>query len=1328
MRLKRLVLHGFKSFADRTEFVFDVPVTCVVGPNGCGKSNVVDAVKWVLGEQSAKSLRGGAMLDVIFNGADSRKPAPVAEVELVFDNPLRPEGNRALTIDTDEVSVSRKLYRDGTSEYIVNKQTGRLKDIKELFLDTGIGVDAYSIIEQGRVARLLDANPQERRQIFEEAAGISRFKQRRKEAQRRLERVEQNLGQLTLITDELDKRIRGVRIQAGRARSYQELASRLDDLRTQQALNEYHELFTRKKSLETEQADLQFQLDDARADAARIERELTEASEHLEASSNARQHAQNQLLSTESRASQAGQQADYAARQLAQLDEQAGELKAEQSRLAERLAGLESQIAASTAQTTDLEARSAQSQEAVQSREAGHRDAQSQLAAGSRSIDQLKTQTLELLRRQASIESRLGAIEIERRNSESQRQRLEERRGALLSARAQAQAEAEALSSRISDLNARVDDLGQQTQATTDRAASLDARLRELSTRLGTVREHRSALESRRKVLADLEQRREGVSDAVQRVLKERAARYPFVKGLVADVLKVDVEHATVIEAALDGRDQWLVAEPDALTGGAFDGVTGRVNVLRAFDARRVAEPEPMRATDLDAAPALLETIEQIEPPSDLGSIIFPLYTAHAREALRVQPPTSAASLVVRSESDLSLVGAGPVEGADASRLEIELDPDVSSEYDWSKLGVSVRFAIDLVRFDETDRDIATWMLDRTAVVTTMTDAITAHRTGPAGWRYVTQVGEVIEADGTLRVGPLGPSMGLLSRRSELELIARQIAEAEVQIESLNHDLSHGNTESRDLGAQIASLRQQTSALGNQRIEASSRLKQLEGSIASNDRELPLIEREASQLLQNTERLAGELLALSGERTSVADASSELQRQLASLDEQQASLHDQLRAAAEAWMQARVAHGQLMEMVKSARAALDRLLAQRRECGEQCARVDNSLGQIDTRKQACEHDRDASAQRAEALRVQAREIQTHLDTLAIEVSDRTERLRSLQSSGSQAAARLSEIDGILHRLQLDLSTVSTKLDGLVQRVSEEMSLDLASKYDESIQATDDRPALDWAAVAEEIKGLRERISRLGNVNLDAINELDELEKRQADYTRQLEDLSSSRKELEDLIEQINRDSSVRFEQTFNAVRENFRTLFRKLFGGGKADVMLETELLDKQGIAGDPGATAEGLPVMKRVEPMLAIDAGIEVIARPPGKQPVNITQLSGGEKAMTCIALLMAIFKSRPSPFCILDEVDAPLDEANNVRFGEIVLDFLGRGDEAASVGQFIIITHHKRTMQIADKLYGITQQEQGVSTRVPVRFEQVEAGGRIDKVLAASPDYSTV
>src|SRR6058998_2100201 len=315
MRLKKLILHGFKSFADRTEFVFDSPITGIVGPNGCGKSNVVDGFKWVLGEQSAKSLRGDAMMDVIFNGSGNRKPAGMAEVTMVFENPKRIDDTRLLNLDTDEVSVGRRLFRDGTSEYQINNHTSRLKDIRDLFLDTGVGVDAYSVIEQGRVAALLEANPEERRLIFEEAAGISKFKQRKKEAQRKLEKVDQNLLRVNDIVEEVEKRLRSVKVQAGRARTYQEHSHRLAELRLTYALHDYHTQHTKLAELEAQVEDARFRLDDASADLAAKQNELAEKREQLEGHTQARQRVEHELVQARAGMQSAKQRQHYAEQQ-----------------------------------------------------------------------------------------------------------------------------------------------------------------------------------------------------------------------------------------------------------------------------------------------------------------------------------------------------------------------------------------------------------------------------------------------------------------------------------------------------------------------------------------------------------------------------------------------------------------------------------------------------------------------------------------------------------------------------------------------------------------------------------------------------------------------------------------------------------------------------------------------------------------------------------------------------------------------------------------------------------------------------------------------------
>lgn len=1334
MRLKKLVLHGFKSFADRTEFRFDAPITGVVGPNGCGKSNVVDAIKWVLGEQSAKSLRGGAMLDVIFNGADARKPANVAEVELVFENPRRESGDRLLAVDADDVSITRRLYRDGTSEYLINHAPSRLKDIKEAFLDTGVGVDAYSIIEQGRVARLLEANPVERRQIFEEAAGISRFKMRRKEAQRKLEKVDDNLARLKDITDEIDRRLRGVRVQAGRARVYQEYATRLSELRLQHALHEFHTLSTKRADLTEREADAKFRMDDADGQLQTNQNELALKREESEAKNQARQHASHALVETKARIDQAIQQADYARRQLDQLGEQQVQFASDRETAEARLGEVEATIVEVRAALESLTGSVTEQRQAIEEKLAEHRAAQARANEINQTLEQHKVQYLDAVRKQSAIDGRLNSIESLVANQQSQQTRLADRLASLGAESESAQHRKTEVLAAIEEANGKIADLQTQSDTRTAEASNLGAALKSITERLAGAREHRSGLQSRQKALQEMENRREGISDAVKQVLKNRE-QYPFFRGLVADLLRVDVEHAKVIEAALDGRDQWLVADSTAdlrQYHAQLESLAGRVNVMRAApELEEVVELVPWEITGpIASMPGPIEV--GIETSLDLpGSSIN-----RAPDAETPECDSPRLYKVVTQLADT--LSVGDVECS--SKPELFSDLPVQSEIgdrkpqiDWSQYPQSVRLALDLVRFEPSDKSLAVQLLGTTAIVDSIDDALTLNQDGPAGWRYVTPAGDVLEADGTLRTGPLGASMGILSRRSELEALAQQIGELDARINELSQELSQGNEQARALDQALAALRQEIYKLNTAKVELNMQEKQAQQRLDAIGREQPVVQREIDGIASQIEKLHAEAETLAGQKQQYADAQVHHQQQVQTLEAEQRTLAEQSRAVAEALTGLRVTLGQLEEKQINAQQRLRSSESQVQQFTQQIARIASSIEQIESRREQLQFDQRGAEQLQESLRARADELTSHLAELDGQIAEITGIVKDLAFSVEQAREARTEIEQVLHKLQIELSETGVRLDSLQQRVREELSIEIAEKYAEvnapvpvgsqvdgegASEEVSQPTVVDWDAIAAEIKELRDKIQRLGNVNLDAIGELEDLEKRSGEYAAQLQDLASSKVQLEELIEQLNRDSSVRFEETFKAVRENFQQMFRKLFGGGKADVILETELVDKQAVLPE-GADPTAGPIMKRVD---AIDAGIEVIARPPGKNPVTLSQLSGGEKAMTCIALLMSIFKAKPSPFCILDEVDAPLDEANNVRFGQIVQEFL-------ATSQFIIITHHKRTMQIADTLYGVTQQTQGVSTRVQVKFEQVEAGGRIKQsAIDAAQDAEAV
>ena len=1247
MRLKKLILHGFKSFADRTEFVFDCPITGIVGPNGCGKSNVVDAFKWVLGEQSAKSLRGEAMLDVIFNGSGARKPGGMAEVVLVFDNPRREDGTRTLNYDADEVAVGRRLFRDGTSEYQVNNHGSRLKDIREMFLDTGVGVDAYSVIEQGKVDLLLQSNPQERRLIFEEAAGISKYKAKKKEAQRKLERVDQNLLRLNDIVEEVDKRLRSVRIQAGRARTYQEHSVRLSELRLTYALREYHTQHGQLGELDKQREDAQFRLDDVTADLGRKQNELAEKRQQFESLSQRKQQVEYELVQAKAAMQSAQQRQQYAAQQLQQMADQLGAFEQDRKVAEQKLAQVSEALTTETKTLELLTEELNQQRSQIDQLQQAFRDGQLQLNQINQQAEQHKSAILDLMRKLAGINSRLGAIEIERKNIASQQTRLGERRAVVVAEMEGLEAKRAELQQKLDEAHARIAQQQAQMEQKRRESAALGKQIADISEHLGAAKEHRSGLVSRQRLLKDLEAKREGVSEGVKSVLRQRDQKFSFIRGLVADVLRVDVEHAHAIEAALDGRDQLLVT------------------------------------ADAAAAMAAREALEELE---------------------------------------------GRVSMLCTDRL-----PAFQDGYDWNQHSQRIRLALDLVRFEPDDAPIAQHLLGHTVVVDDLNGAAELHRDGPRGYRYVTLAGEVVESDGTLRAGPLTAAMGLLSRRSELEAIAQQIADVDQRIESLAAQLSDGNAQSKAMEEELNSLRNAIYGSNTVKVEVTSQIAQNQDKQNALRREQPVLDRELQTLLDQTGRLKDEEARLTQQRQTMDADQAARQQQVEQLSARQQQVAEELRRGGEQLTTARVSLGQVQEKQLASRQQVQRQTAAKAELAQQIERMVRSAEAVVARRGAVEAELE-SAKQAEASLLQKQQSFGELvQTLIQQVQAMGESVHTLTADVETVRAQHAEIEQNLHQLQLQIGELRVRLEGLVQRTQEELQLDLPAKYAEfSAPREDGTPApgyqpaeMDWDAVAEEIKQLRDKIHRLGNVNLDAINEQDELEKRQQFLSTQVTDLTNSKKQLEDLIETINQESSIRFEQTFNAVREHFQGMFRKLFGGGKADIYLETELEEKGGAAtasspspGTPGeGGGEGLdgatatPVRKKID---ILDAGIEIIARPPGKQPVSISQLSGGEKTMTCVALLMSIFKSKPSPFCILDEVDAALDEANNQRFNLIVQEFLEQS-------QFIVITHSKRTMQIADVLYGVTMQEQGVSKRVAVKFDQVDSQGRIVEHAAA-------
>jgi chromosome segregation protein len=1250
--LKRLELVGFKSFADKTQFDFAPGVTAIVGPNGSGKSNVVDAVRWILGEQSAKSLRGGEMADVIFNGSATRKSLGLAEVTLTFDN-----ARRQLAIDAEEVQITRRVYRSGEGEYLINQQLSRLKDIKDLFLGTGAGSHAYCIIEQGRVDSMLQASTKERRIIFEEAAGISRFKSRKLETLRKLERVDQNLQQLKLILDEVDKQLRSVKLQASKAQRHQEYSQRLRELRVALSLHDYHQLSQQLgaassvlEGLRGELAERSAQTQSWEVEVRRLDESLLQLDETLHEQEGRHAQAKQQIATADTtlgreRELSAEQEKELAARrtQLADLNVRTAALAEAATEAARACAGVEGEC-----QHHHLH---------VQTMAESHQGTIVRLNVLQRQVQADNTehfqQMQKLARCQNDVTSRKGQLESLRRERDRLRHKGDQAAEhlAVIDIELQALTGAEeALQTRLAAARHSLAEKSQERERFRQRGEATAALLTNLKT------EH-SGIASRIDVLDRLERSHEGLGAGAREVfaLLEQPDPGPWrtVLGIVADFLTVPREHAALIDLALgETAQRFLVRDLDRLyealrqQGQPF---SGRVSFLPIEPRQHLPAP----------APGLLEA----------GKPAVSLVTCDHPELAHLPAQLLGDTLVV---------------------------PDLD----------------------------------------------TAKRlTGEApGLRLLTAQGELLEADGTLTVGAHHAGTGILSRKSELREL-RQVAEAlQRRIVSTESDLTGIRRHESALEAQAVAVQEEINVLSDQAADLRSRIGQHRQQREGLHEEVQLSRSEISGLEQDIATL--EVTC----QQAVAQVD-EAERQLLVVQQRKEQAEREIREKevlreqqAQERETAKVALAQVEERLKGLRARRDQTeqdLVQRRQEREQGA------SQLQTSRARWEESQRTMLQAQADLarwyleKEAAQRLAAQL-TLKRDEQRRQRHAINEQLQGAHNSWRTQQEQASSR--ELEASNLRNRRDHLAARLREDYQLELADLYGEKVaggqwpvssteypvpststeskQETEEagaagtegpaaaeqvasedaseqtadscEPATSTAAIPEgslpttaglvtlaqaneEIEELKRKVQRLGSVNLEALQELVELETRAKDLKTQYDDLTASQKSLLDIIGQINQDSKRLFGETFTTIRGHFQELFRKLFGGGRADVVLE----DENDI----------------------LDCGIEIIAQPPGKELRSISLMSGGEKTMTAVALLLSIFRSKPSPFCILDEVDAALDEANIGRFSAVLRDFL-------DLSQFILITHSKKTMATADVLYGVTMQESGISKRVAVRF----------------------
>lgn len=1228
MRLSKLTLSGFKSFADKTELRFEHPVVGIVGPNGCGKSNVVDAIRWVLGEQSAKSLRGGAMLDVIFNGSSARKPSGMASVTLTFDNPADPAtGARKLPLDFDTVSVTRQLFRDGSSDYFINKQRVRLRDVRELFMDTGIGTDAYSIIEQGKVDALLQSNPVDRREIFEEAAGISKFKARKKEAIRKLERTDQNLAYSRQSLADMQRRLRSVKIQAGRARTYQEYTAQLRQLRLSYALAEYDKL-------QRQLADLRENVAQSEADRAVAAREMAAAEQAVADAQLEKESAQAQLREVEQERIQRQAQVDQAAQRQQFLASSQADLERQNQRdlqriseLEARLGQLQKDLAQQQQAVVDLAAQQAAAEQRQAEAQQYYQDLQHELNRKQNRLEDEKAGIVTLMRQTAALQNQIHSLDTQCQGLTAAQQKLGARQNEvagelerLLTLRDQTDAQRRQAQSLIAEQSAKLDDV-------TAQATQLHEDHQQLSLRLAALKEQRSGLCSRQALLAEMQDKQEGLTDPVKAVLARKAAAeaagtngpasFRFVRGVLAELLETDLEHAALVEAALDENQQALVIDRlDEIAGACGDqaikALAGRVRFLPADQGRLPADADKRLPAELT------RVIDVVRYPAELAGLV------------------------------------------------------------WSLLGQAV----------------------------VVDDLATARRLFgqlPAGFRFVTREGCVLTETGAVIAGPAtGGSVacgrGLIARRSELADLRGRIETLEGQIAADTQALMRMSDRTQHVERVAAELRQAIYEAKTADVELASRLDGLQGQIDRLQREQPVLSAEIQQLHNQMARAQTERQTHQSAAQDLEQQSAVRQAAVADLERDIESLRAQVETARESATAVRVELSKVSEQLAAGRRQVRQLEIAVADVQREHKLLEDQLQDHRQRVQQLQRQAQEARIEAEHAQIRLKELVVRLDLAQHRLAKVEAALAEQQAQAAAKRAVVEELDRQISALRLSQRECEVKIESVSLRAQEQLSVDIAQAHgalDEPI----DHEHFDWSGIEQRIKELREKLDRLGSVNLEAITEEDDLAEQAVRLQEQVADIEQAKAQLERLIHQINDDSRKRFERTFEQIREHFAGqsgMFRKLFGGGRADLFLQPD---------DNGQVD-------------VLESGIEIIAKPPGKEPRSISLLSGGEKTMTAVALLLSIFQTRPSPFAVLDEVDAALDESNIERFTSVIKSFLDRS-------HFIIITHQKCTMQACDLLYGITMQERGVSKRVAVRFDQVGPDGKLSAEAVQAAEF---
>ena len=1184
MYLKALEIQGFKSFPDKTVLTFGEDITAIVGPNGSGKSNISDAIRWVMGEQSTRALRGGKMEDVIFGGTAKRRQTGYAEVSLVLDNT-----SHLFDMEESEVMVTRRYYRSGESEYYINRRSVRLKDVNELFMDTGLGREGYSIIGQGRIDEILSVKSADRREVFEEAAGISRYRHRKEEAERKLERTDENLVRINDKISELELQVEPLREQSEKAKKFLVLRDELRGLEISVWLDTLERLRASSIKLEADyqeaarrREEVKVSQEKAYAAAERFSEEMREKdleADRLRFALQGRQAQANELESAiavlKNNIQHNLESAQRIRADLEQQEGREGSLSEQIGQRKSRLAEIEAQL---TQGRSDLEAKSREADEAVRSAGTLAReleDLRSQADLGAAGAAEAKALLSALA---AAAQEVMDRDETVRREAHELEDRLEEAQKEARAAKRRydsAVEERDAVKNVIQGYQLRMDARKKKWDQTRD--AHMKLQMEE------------NALASRIKLLTEMEREHEGYTKAVKLVMNEaQRGTLQNIRGPVAGLLKVPDRYTVAIETALGGAMQNLVVD-------------------REEDGKAVIQYLKRR----DGGRATILPVSSIRPG------------------------------FLRDEADLKkepgFVGVGD----------------------------------QLISFDPRYKNVFSNLLGRVAVMENLDAAIAAARKYKYSFRIVTLDGQVLNPGGSMTGGSASRSAGILSRANELERLNGQLQDIRFQVAEAVKAAAEAERENTAAAYELETAQSQLRQWEDAILKAEGELSQRRTVTAELARqqgvqqeELEQLKSRAAQIETDTQAarsriqtLEGETAALKSEAEGKARGQTEVQERSARIAREAAAL-----TAAQAALEAE------REATRSGLTELERLKASMAGDRDQSRAL---MADYEAKNagftQEIEEKQAALAALQEESRSQNETI-ARLNQKKIDLEgQRVKATRESQSLNEE----LLRTEGEVSRLEQKKVSASMEEKQLLDKLWENYELSHEAARQQRVEIESVQKA------SRRISELKRSISSLGNVNVGAIEEFSRVNERYTYLTDQRDDVDKAKKELEEIIAGITNEMKAIFQREFTTINEAFGQTFLELFGGGKATLELE--------------------------DPEDILNCGIEIKVQPPGKALKIITLLSGGEKAFVAIALYFAILKVRPTPFVVMDEIEAALDDANVVRFAHYMRTMAERT-------QFIVITHRRGTMEEADVLYGVTMQEQGVSRMLTINLNDVE------------------